>query len=281
MTRRRLLGSLAAGLSGVAGVGAYARWIEPERIELTRRDLLLAGWPADLPPLRVGHLSDLHCDGDRALDRTRRAVLMLMAARPDIVFLTGDYVTSHGEQWAPRCIDALSPLAQAPLGAFAVRGNHDWWTGSSEIVEREFRRIGVPTLSNAAARVRGLGNVWVIGVESLATGTEDITKAVENVPSGAFRFLLVHEPDYADSVTAPVGLQLSGHSHGGQVRVPGLPAYTPYGARKYVSGYYETAPHPVFVTRGVGMIGVPLRFRCPPEAALLIVDRDRRNNARL
>ncbi len=271
--RRKLLltagGVLTAGISAAA----YGRWIEPERVGLTRRRIALTGLPDGWRPLKVGLLSDLHCDGQRALDRARRAVELLMSARPDVVFLTGDYVTSHGEQWAPKCADVLAPVRSSPLGAFAVRGNHDWWTGSEEIIEREMRRIGVPILSNSAARLRHPGNVWAVGVESLATGTENISKAVAGLPSNGVRFLLVHEPDYADRVTERVSLQLSGHSHGGQIRVPGLPAYTPYAARKYVMGFYEgnAGRHPIFVTRGVGMIGIPLRIGCPPEAALLTV----------
>ena len=267
-------------MAGVAGAAGYARWIEPNRIAMTRLNIGLPDWPRDQAPLRIGHLSDLHCDGDSADERARRAAAMLLAERPDVVFLTGDYVTSHGEQWAARCADALAPIASCPLGAFAVRGNHDWWTDSSEIVEREFRRIGIPVLSNSSARLRGRGNVWAVGVESLATGMEDIATALANVPERSVRLLLVHEPDFADQVTYPISLQFSGHSHGGQVRLPGLPAYSPDGARKYVSGYYENGPHPLFVTRGVGMIGLKLRFRCPPEAALLVVSRTERNRDR-
>jgi len=194
-----------------------------------------------------------------------------MRERPDVVFLTGDYVTSHGEQWGRPCADALALTASAPCGAFAVLGNHDWWTGSSEIVTRELARVGIVTLSNSSARLRPAGNVWAVGVESLTTGRADIGAAIASLPRDAVRFLLVHEPDLADSAGVPVALQLSGHSHGGQIRFPGLPAHTPYGARKYVSGLYMDAPHPVFVTRGVGTIGLPVRFRCPPEVALLVV----------
>ncbi len=269
--RRRLIIGAGLALGGGAGLAAYGRWIEPERVGLTRLRILLRDWPADQPPLRIGLLSDLHCDGDRAVHRARRAVELLMAARPDVVFLTGDYVTSHGEQWAPKCADVLAPVRSAPLGAYAVRGNHDWWTGSADIVERELGRIGVPTLSNSSARLAMPSDVRVIGVESLTTGKEDITAAVAHLPPNGVRFLLVHEPDFADRVTERVSLQLSGHSHGGQIRVPGLPAYTPYAARRYVMGYYDSGPHPIFVTRGVGMIGVPLRINCPPEAALLTV----------
>jgi predicted MPP superfamily phosphohydrolase len=202
-----------------------------------------------------------------------------MAERPDVVFLTGDYVTSHGEQWGPACADALAIVASAPLGAFAVLGNHDWWSDSQEIIQRELARIGVVTLANSAARLRPAGNVWAVGVETLATGQEDVGVAAARTPGGAVRFLLVHEPDFADRVRVPIAMQFSGHSHGGQVRIPGLPSWTPAGARRYVAGLYRSAPHPLFVTRGVGVIGPPVRFRCPPEVAVIEVVPERRGAA--
>jgi predicted MPP superfamily phosphohydrolase len=276
ISRRRALAAIGAVVSGVAGTGVYGHWIEPERIIVRRVPVSLTDWPADMPGLVIGHLSDLHCDSESALDRTHRAVRLLMAQSPRVVFLTGDFVTSHGEQWAPRCADALAPLASVPCGAYAVRGNHDWWTGSAEIVERELTRVGITFLSNSASRLRPLGNVWVAGVESLTTKRESDEAALAGVPEDAVRFLLVHEPDFADAVTQRVSLQLSGHSHGGQIRLFGRALHTPAGARKYISGVYHTDRHPLYVTNGVGMIGIPMRLGCPPEVSCVIVTHGRR-----
>lgn len=270
LTRRRLLAGACVGVAG-AGVSAasYALWIEPDRLGVTRLALKLPDWPPDQPPIRVGQLTDLHCHSDRAVRLAGRAAAMLMAHEPDIVVLTGDYVTGHAEQWAEAVADALAPVADAPLGAYAVLGNHDYSTNSDPIIEREMSRLGIPVLRNEPVRVRGRENLWLIGVDSISTGRADAHVASIGVPEDAVRLMLVHEPDFADFADIRPALQLSGHSHGGQVRLPGLPVYSPPGARKYVMGYYRSAPHPVWVSRGVGTIGPPVRFRCPPEAVVL------------
>ena len=272
LTRRRALAA-AAGMAG-AGLlsGAWAHWVEPNRLSLTRVRIRVPGWPAGRPPLRIGQLSDLHCNSGTSVDRARRAAAMLMAQQPDLVVLTGDFVTSHGEQWAEAAADAIAPVVAAPLGGFAVLGNHDYWTNSADVVAREVERLGIPVLRNEPARVRRLGNVWVLGVDSISTGRADAKVTSLGVPADAVRLMLVHEPDFADYAGVRVSLQISGHSHGGQIRLPGLPVYSPAGARKYHMGFYRTATHPLFVSRGIGMIGVPFRFRCPPEVVVLTLE---------
>ncbi|NUQ70997.1 MAG: metallophosphoesterase [Chthonomonadales bacterium] len=272
-SRRRLLSLLAAGtLTPPAGVLGYAHWIECRRLSITRLRIHLPRWPASRP-LRVGQISDLHCDSEAAEDLARRAVALLMSLQPDLVALTGDYITSHGETWAAVIADALAPVAAAPLGAYAVLGNHDYWTESAETVQQELQRIGIAVLRNEPARVRALDNTWIIGVDSISTGVADAKVASIGVPKDAVKLMLVHEPDFADFTESPMDLQLSGHSHGGQIRLPGLPVLTPQGARRYCMGYYRGKTHPLFVSRGIGTIGLPLRYRCPPEVALLTLHR--------
>ena len=129
--RRFLKWAAGAGLIGLGGVGLGQRG-EADALQVTRHDISLPAWPVGTPPLRVGQLSDLHCDGNAAVRRTHRAVEMLLAEKPDIVFLTGDYVTYKPHRWAPRAADALAPLAAVPGGVFCVMGNHDWWCGGHE-----------------------------------------------------------------------------------------------------------------------------------------------------
>lgn len=258
-------GTFTAGAGGLV----YAWRIEPYRLSVTRQTLALAGWPEDEAPLTVGQLTDLHCDTFRAVLRARKATELLMSYRPDLVVLTGDYVTSHGEQWAEPMADAVARVAEAPLGAYAVLGNHDYWSNSAEVVRRELERVGVRLLENEAARVDGRGNTWIVGVRSIATGAADAKVASQGVPGGAIKVLLAHEPDFADHAGIDAVLQLSGHSHGGQIRLPFLPMWTPAGARRYQIGFYPQARVPVFVSRGIGTIGPPLRFRCPPEVVIL------------
>jgi len=270
LSRRAFVVAWAGGIVAAAGAaGAYAWRIEPNRISLSRRTLPLPRWPEDEPPLKVGQLTDLHCDSFPSVLRARRAADLLMKQNPDLVVLTGDFVTSHGEQWAEPAADVLSQTARAPMGAFAVLGNHDYWSNSSEVLMRELGRIGVPVLQNEALPVPGRRNLWILGVKSIATGAADAKVAAIGVPENAVKILLAHEPDFVDFAGIKAVVQLSGHSHGGQVRIPFLPVWTPTGARKYHTGFYPHAPIPIYVSRGIGTIGPPLRFRCPPEATVL------------
>lgn len=272
MTRRQLLrrALLVGGGLGASGF-SYAYLWEPWHISVTRVTLRLPRWTPQDPPLRIGQLSDLHCDSERATERAREAVRILMSEKPDIVFLTGDYVTLGGGRWVSEAVDALAPVTRAPLGAFATLGNHDYWAGRPEAIKAGLKNVGVHVLCNEHARVKGRDGLWILGVDSIATGAADATVAAKGVPKEATRIMLVHEPDFADYAFIEVALQVSGHSHGGQIRFPGLPAYTPAGARRYHMGYYPHAPNPLFVSRGIGTVGLPLRFRCPPEVVVLML----------
>ena len=142
-----------------------------------RRDVPLAAWPPGTPPLRVGQLSDLHCDGRAAVRRTERAVEMLLAEKPDVVFLTGDYVTYKPHRWAPQAADALAPLAAVPGGVFCVMGNHDWWCGGHELVPHALRRVGFTVLRNQAAPLPQAPGVWVVGLEDRCVNRQDPERA--------------------------------------------------------------------------------------------------------
>jgi hypothetical protein len=270
VTRRRFMASLltAAGAAGIGGLGYGFGW-EPDHLTVTRLTLSLSGWPQDEPPLLVGQLTDLHCCTEHSLERAQRAARLLMANRPEVVLLTGDFLTHEGTAWAERVADVLAITAAAPLGAFAVLGNHDHSSYSAEVLTRELGRVGIPVLRNQPARVAKRKKVWIVGVESIATRIADARVASIGVPDDAAKIMLIHEPDFADYAYVKVAIQLSGHSHGGQVRIPGLPAYSPPGAKKYRWGYYPQAPSPVFISRGVGTVGLPIRIACPPEVALL------------
>src|SRR6185503_9337482 len=125
--RRRFL-RCALGTSFLCiPTGLYAHEMEPEDLVVARQDVQIPGWPRELDGLRVGHISDTHCDSERAVDRTARAAKLLRALNPDLVVLTGDYITHYPHIWAEPASVAPSPLADAPRGAFAVLGNHDGW----------------------------------------------------------------------------------------------------------------------------------------------------------
>jgi predicted MPP superfamily phosphohydrolase len=268
--RRRFLKTAAAGAVAGLGTGVYAHEWEPEHLEVVHREIHLANWPASAAGLRIGQLSDLHCQDKAAVARTARAARLLLAQKPDVVFLTGDYISDrHGVGWAAACADALAPLARVPQGVFAILGNHDW--AGPEQVLRELTRVGFTVLRNQPAPLPGTPNVWLVGMDSYSQNGQNPIQALDGVPDTAVKILLMHEPDYADEAPVGFALQLSGHSHGGQIRLPGLPLHCPEYGRKYPEGLRQAAHHPVYTTRGVGMMGPQMRFCCPPEVTILTV----------
>ena len=277
-SRRRFLKTLAVG--AVAGIATptYAHEYAPEHLVVTRRDVVLPDWPAHTDGLRVGHLGDFHCDTDRAAERTARAAQMLLALKPDVVFLTGDYITYNpdtpGEadfaRQAAACAEALAPLTAVPRGVFAVMGNHDQTRTMYGTVSAPLHAAGFHVLMNQSVPLPGAEGIWLVGLKSRSLNTQDPELALKGVPPGTTRLLLVHEPDYADESPEGFIFQGSGHSHAGQIRVPGLPPLVcPRFGRKYPEGLQHTQTHPVYTTRGVGMMGPQMRFCCPPEVTLL------------
>ena len=268
--RRRFLKTAAVGAVTGLGTGVYAYEWEPDHPEIVHRDVRLAGWPRSAAGLRIGHLSDLHCQSKAAVARTARAAHLLLAQRPDVVFLTGDYVSDrHGVGWAGACADALAPLARVGRGVFAILGNHDW-AGPEQVI-RELTRVGFTVLRNQSAPLPGVPNVWLVGMDSRSHNAQNPIQALADVPSAAIKILLMHEPDYADEAPLGFALQLSGHSHGGQIRFPPLPAHYPSYGRQYPEGLQQAAHHQVYTTRGVGMMGPQMRFCCPPEVTVLTI----------
>ncbi|HEY68269.1 MAG TPA: metallophosphoesterase [Thermoflexia bacterium] len=271
ITRRRflkwMLGSTAAaGLSALGGVG-YVTLVEPHWLALNQVSVPLPGLPANLDGFTIAQLSDLHRGLDVTQEDIARAVELALRLRADLVVLTGDYVTGSAEH-APSCAEALSPLAAAG-NVLACLGNHDHWT-DADVITGALTEVGLTVLRNAAREVAD--GLWVAAVDDVWERHADLEKALKGVPTGATVVLLAHEPDYADEVAADgrVSLQLSGHSHGGQVRLPFIgPPFLPYLGRKYPAGLYRVGEMWLYVNRGVGLVRPAVRFNCRPEVTLL------------
>ena len=277
-SRRRFLtaNSLKIGAAAaVAALGApaYAYEIEPAHPVVTQHDITIPGWPASASGLKIGQLSDLHCQDRRAEARTARAAQMLLEQKPDIVFLTGDYISSgYSPSWSVASANALSPLRNVPRGVFAVLGNHDYAGGLSAQMAASLEQVGFCVLRNHAVPLPGTENLWIVGMESRSISAQDPIQAMRGVPKEAVKILLIHEPDYADEAPLGFHLQLSGHSHAGQIRIPGLPPlYCPGFARRYPEGLEQAQNHLVYTSRGVGMMDPQMRFCCPPEVTLLTI----------
>jgi predicted MPP superfamily phosphohydrolase len=224
----------------------------------------------------VAVLADLHHGPFVGIDFVREAVALTNSLSPDLVALVGDYAHkgSDAHRQLPPCLEALSALS-APLGVFAVPGNHDMARGGALYREAV---AGTPLLDlTTAGRPVSLGGerLWLAGVDDLWWGKPDLDRALAEVPPGSAVVLLCHNPDFAeDRPDGRVGLVLSGHTHGGQAYLRGVgSSWLPskYGD-KYRRGLVPGPASAVFVSRGLGEAGVPLRVNSPPEVCLLTLE---------
>ncbi len=242
-----------------------------------RKDFSLPRWPERLNGFTVALLSDFHYDPHFSVHPLRAAIPMVNNLLPDLVVLTGDFVTSppfgdeqKGALAAEPCARLLHELS-APHGLWAIMGNHDVNT-SPRHVTRALQAENIRVLANQSEAIEHDGaRFWLAGVNDVLSWTADLTKTLRRVPADEAVILLAHEPDFADEASKfPIDLQLSGHSHGGQLRIPLLPPlYLPKLAKKYIWGTYKIGPLTLYTNAGLGTIGVPMRLNCPPEITLI------------
>lgn len=277
---RREFGKLAlktgASMALLGAVDGFL--IEPHfRIVAERIDFKLARLPAEFDGFRIVELADIHFGPNIGGRHVEKCLQLAREFKPNLVVLAGDFVAHpfgksygpEGARFAEPCADALVRFKDIPQ--LAILGNHDHWNGP-EIVHHALAERGIPVLRNASTVIeRGGKRLWIAGVDDVFEGKADLSAALAKVPADEATILLAHEPDYADYVARyPVDLQLSGHSHGGQVRVPGMgPLILPALARKYHTGHYRIGPLQLYTSRGVGLINPPVRFNCPPEVTLI------------
>lgn len=265
-----VLGSSAAG----AGGALYAYSVETAWLDIERLQLPVKNLGADLEGLKIVQLSDLHLYPHTQLDYIQDVVATARELQPDLVALTGDYVLANAEaifDLAP-ALTAINPR----YGFFAVLGNHDLWT-NERIVQRGLEQAGIRLLKNEGLAL-GIGRdrLYIAGVDDGWSGRPDLTQAMAQHPGDAPTLLLAHEPDLADRFASDerVSIQLSGHTHGGQVRLPGYGALVlPRLGRKYDLGLYQVGAMWLYTNRGVGVIGPPIRLNCRPELTELTLVR--------
>jgi predicted MPP superfamily phosphohydrolase len=277
MTRRKFLkktGLIALG-SVTAGLGIYP-FLEAKWCRLSQQTITVPNLPSAFRGTTVALLADVHHGPFVPLAYVRHIVSMTNSLKPDLVLLAGDYVHYHQSYIAPG-INELGKL-EARLGRYAVLGNHD---NHNYRDNRDFQPFSLAALARAGLTSLNNSGIWLerdgarlrlSGVGDLWTDRQDLDTALGNATLGDAVILLSHNPDFAEILgDRRVGLVLSGHTHGGQVVLPGLGAPivpSRYG-QKYLHGLVQGPSCQVFVTRGVGTITPPVRFLCRPEIVLI------------
>ncbi len=265
--------SASATVVSVAGVAGTAM-LERGWLDVNPQSVVLPHLAPEFAGYRIAHFSDIHMDDWMTAARLAHIVETIDAQQPDLITFTGDLVTRHIDRYASNLVATLSQLT-APDGVVAVLGNHDHWTDAT-LARRILHAAGIQVLDNAVHTVRrGTAALHVGGVDDYWQQQARLDVVLQNLPAEGAAILLAHEPDFAD-VTAASGrfdLQLSGHTHGGQVCLPVMgPIVLPRYGRKYPLGRYQVGQMIQYTNRGVGMVQPQVRINCRPEITLFTLN---------
>ncbi len=276
-TRRTFL--LGAGTTA-AGLALYSGEIGRHEIDIVQRPISIANLPAPLSGYRIVQLSDIHLDEYTEPFFLEHIIHKVNALAPDLVLLTGDFVTHGsltfvaGRHAIHRCAEILTALTPP---RYACLGNHDVAYDAPAVMDA-LSVTGTPVLVNQFVPIdRNGAHFWLCGVDDPGTSHPDLDLSIPVKPDAPV-ILMAHEPDYADTVIAHprgpfVDLMLSGHSHGGQIRLPFLgPLVLPPLGEKYPEGHYRFKQMQLYVNRGIGTVGLPFRLNCPPEITVITLN---------
>ena len=276
ISRRKFLSAgTVVGVGAAVSVDGFVQSNEPH---LVRQEITLKRLPRAFDGFTLAHLSDFHYEPHFSVVPIRKAVELVNGVRPDMTVLTGDFVTvpvfereGFLRESAQTAIPCAALLAQIQGPKYAILGNHDAMADPALIV-RSLEGKGIPVLRNRCLPIeRNNGRMWLAGIDDLLRGRPRIDLTLAGIPPDEATILLAHEPDYADQAALlPVDLQLSGHSHGGQVWIPGIGApWLPPMSRRYPRGLYQIQDLTLYTNIGIGTIRAPIRLNCPPEVTLI------------
>jgi uncharacterized protein len=288
ITRRGFLRLLALGILGIAGGKGF---INSRDLDLLQLRINLENLPSAFNGFKIAQITDIHAGPLVPRKLISEGVDLIMSARPDLIVLTGDFVsgatkilwTRYGgfkEKHFNYCMEELSRL-HAPLGTFAVLGNHDFWSGSAVVkkIVHGLEGIGVKVLRNESQTLKKGGeSLELIGVDDYWEASYSLSKALKGVSENACRILISHNPDVnedIDNSKKNLDLIISGHTHGGQIVLPLLGALyipSPFG-QKYLHGLVEDGSRQTYISRGLGLFFVPIRLNCPPDVSLLTLSK--------
>jgi predicted MPP superfamily phosphohydrolase len=263
-----------------SGVGYfYARFIEPKQMNKIRHTISHKDIPESFSGIRIAQFSDTHVGHHFDKEELEKVVQKINEENPDIVFFTGDLMDNPLEYDRSNNLIQILEKIKAPLGKFAIYGNHDHGGYGTETYEEIMEASDFTVLKNENTFVELIdkSRLYVAGVDDLMLGRPDFRETLRNIPDDAYTILLAHEPDAAETISDQfhVNLQLSGHSHGGQVQLPFLgPLITPPLGSKFYEGFYQFNDLTLYVNRGLGTTRQPFRFLAPPEITFFTLEKE-------
>ena len=278
MDRRRFLRQALIGTVGLGAAVAVDGFVIAPHIPVVENiNIRLPRLPEAFHGFRIVLMGDMHFGPYIGKAQVERAVRLGLSLKPDLTILTGDFV-SHplferngplGARHAEPCAQVLQQLKATPI--VSILGNHDHWN-DPDIVAEILDSHGLQVLRNQSIPLERDGQrIWIAGVDDVYEDANDLDKALQGVPPTETKIVAVHEPDFADETARhSIDLQVSGHSHGGQVRIPGYGApVLPRLGRKYPIGLNRVGNLQVYTNRGIGMVTPPVRLNCSPEVTLI------------
>jgi predicted MPP superfamily phosphohydrolase len=270
-TRREVVKLSAASVAtlglGFLGYGSAIR----KNVEVSRVEVKIANLAAEFDGLTIAQMSDIHHGPYTGLDYINRCVEIVTGMNPDLIALTGDF-TFAGRRHIEPCAEVLRGL-KARIGVYAVLGNHDYYAGAAHVA-RALKQASCEVLIDALDCLEYRGaKLWLVGVDDLLYGTTDVNHLMRNLPREAPKVVFSHNPDFIEEFALKnrhIDLMISGHTHGGQIRLPlvGAPQISSDYGQQYAIGLNRKGSMQVYTTRGIGTILLPARFDCPPEIVL-------------
>jgi predicted MPP superfamily phosphohydrolase len=269
---RRSAASVAAVGLGCLSYGFLVR----DHVEVSRVPIKIADLPEEFIGLTIAQLSDIHHGPYTGLEYINRCVEIVNSLKPDLITLTGDF-TYGGKSYIEPCVESLRNL-KAAIGVYAALGNHDYYVGVT-LVTRALRKIGCNLLIDAQERIERRGaKLCLFGVDDLYYGDTNVDRLTRDVPKEAPKIVLAHNPDFIEEFAVRqryIDFMMSGHTHGGQIRLPalGAPHLSSTTGQRYAMGLNHSGPMQIYTTRGIGTVLLPSRFDCPPEIVLYTLEQ--------
>lgn len=255
----------------------YARFCEPRWWQIIQIQLPIARLPEAFKGYRIAQISDIHMDGLMNKKRLSNVAQLVNQQEVDIIVITGDFISKNVQGVRDELAESLTHF-EATNGTVAVPGNHDYRNSGINEVRRIMQETQIEDLSNTFIKIeRGAEKLYFAGLDSLYSGNTRLDQLLEDLPTDAPTILLFHEPDGVDVVapTERFAAQLSGHTHGGQIRIPFVDAlWTPPHGVRYIQGLHQVGRTCLYVNRGIGTVRFPLRFFCRPEITIFTLISD-------